>query len=181
MKFRLMKIALLLSIAVFGLTPVLVAAQTPTATDADLKLDIISLTNTDRTAHSVGLLKENSLLTQAAQQKANDMLARQYFSHVAPDGGTPWQWFRANGYTYLYAGENLAMNFYTAGDVETAWMNSPTHRANVLNGTYKNIGIGIARGTYQGQSVIIIVEFFGTQQTVVKAKSKPSVTLAAIR
>ena len=151
-------------LVLFGLTPAFAFAQSTTATtspDRELKNSIVALTNANHSAYNLSSLTENAALTAAAQKKADDMLARQYFAHVSPTGGTPWQWMRSSGYSYLYAGENLAMNFYSASDVEAAWMNSPTHRANITDAHYTEMGLGVARGTYKGAPVIFIVEFFG--------------------
>ena len=89
------------------------------------------------------------------------MLAKGYFSHNTPSGQTPWDLITASGYNYITAGENLAVNFTQAENVETAWMNSPDHRANILNKSYQNIGIGIAQGLYQGHQAIFVVQMFG--------------------
>ncbi len=101
-------------------------------------------------------------MDKAAQTKADDMLARGYFSHNTPDGHTPWDFITTSGYNYITAGENLAVNFTQAENVEAAWMNSPGHRANILNKNYQNIGIGISQGTYQGHQAIFVVQMFGT-------------------
>lgn len=131
---------------------------------AVLQSQIISLTNSDRSAQHVQPLTESAALDSAAQQKADDMLSKQYFAHTSPDGITPWYWPLKNNYLYMYAGENLALGFSDAQSVEAAWLASPTHRANILNSKYKNIGIGIAQGMYMGKPAVFIVEEFGTRQ-----------------
>jgi hypothetical protein len=104
----------------------------------------------------------NSLLQVAAQDKVNDMVAKGYFAHTSPQGIAPWYWFQQAGYNYLYAGENLAMNFTDSQDVTTAWMNSPEHRANILSTQFTQVGIATAQGTYDGKPVIYVAEEFGT-------------------
>lgn len=101
-------------------------------------------TNEQRTQNGLSDLSENSLLMQAAQTKANDMVARDYWSHVTPDGRQPWSFITAAGYSYQTAGENLAYGFDNSDDVIAAWMNSADHRANILNTTYQDVGFGIA-------------------------------------
>ncbi len=123
--------------------------------------NIIELTNSSRNTFGLSALIENSLLDAAAQKKAEDMVANQYFAHVSPQGKTPWDFISAEGYKYMVAGENLAVNFQSAEGVESAWMNSPGHKANILNKDYKDIGIGIAEGTYQGSNAIFVVQMFG--------------------
>src|SRR3989338_3495714 len=103
--------------------------------------DIVSLTNTERVRGGVSILKENTMLTAAAQAKAADMATRGYFSHTGPDGKKPWAWVTAAGYDYQYAGENLAVRFVDSTDVVVAWMGSPTHRANVVKPQYNHISV----------------------------------------
>jgi len=121
---------------------------------------IVALANADRTANGKGLLVEDPVLKKAAQAKAEDMAKKGYFAHVDPSGNRPWMWFKKFGYYYWSAGENLAVSFDDPAALESAWMNSPTHRANILTGAYKRVGIGIAQGTYQGRPANYIVEFF---------------------
>jgi hypothetical protein len=102
------------------------------------------------------------LLTVAAQDKANDEATKGYFAHTSPQGLTPWYWFQQVGYNFDYAGENLAVNFSDSEDVTTAWMNSPEHRANILNTDFTQIGIAAAQGVYEGEPTTFVVEEFGT-------------------
>lgn len=165
MKIRLnTALVSLLTLTLFACAPIEAFAQNSSVSSSTLAADIIARTNTDRAFYHKAALTENTALDAAAQKRADDMLAQQYFAHTAPDGTTPWSWFRQAGYSYTYAGENLAMNFDAAADVEVAWMNSPGHRANILNGNYKHIGIGVAHGIYEGKETTIIVEFFGAHR-----------------
>ncbi|MES2135352.1 MAG: CAP domain-containing protein [Patescibacteria group bacterium] len=123
---------------------------------------LTALTNNDRATNGVGALVEEPLLTVAAQKKATDMAEKGYFSHVTPDGKTPWYWLDLVGYKYTYAGENLAVNFTDSKDVEDAWMKSPTHRANIVKSEFTRIGIGTAQGVYEGKDVTFVVQFFAT-------------------
>lgn len=122
---------------------------------------LVDETNQDRVAANLAPLAENPILTAAAQQKANDMAAKGYFSHTSPEGLTPWHWFQKVGYAYTYAGENLAVNFSDSNDVTNAWMRSPDHRANILNPNYTQIGIATAPGNYQGAPTVFVVQLFG--------------------
>lgn len=123
---------------------------------------LVDLANGDRTARSVGTLTVNPVLVAAAQAKANDMATYGYFSHISPQGVDPWHWFEQAGYTFTYAGENLAVDFSDSADVNTAWMNSPTHRENILNPNYTEIGIATAQGMYKGRLTTFVVQEFGT-------------------
>ncbi len=136
---------------------------------------LIDQTNTVRLEESLQTLTPNPLLEKAAQLKANDMAEKGYFSHNTPDGKTPWYWFDLAGYKYAAAGENLAVNFIDSKDVTNAWLNSPLHRANILNGRYTEIGIATAKGTYKGKEVIFVVQEFGRPL----AKKKATTSLAS--
>lgn len=131
--------------------------------------NIISLTNQERKNFGLKGLKKNAALTDAANAKARDMLAHSYFAHNSPDGKTPWDWIKASGYHYLKAGENLAVNFHTAEDVDSGWMASASHRANIINPGYTEIGVGTATGEYEGVSATFVVQMFGDPATTLAA------------
>lgn len=122
---------------------------------------LVELTNEDRAKEELGTLSVNPLLVAAAQAKADDMAAKGYFAHVTPDGYQPWHFIQEAGYEYSSAGENLAVNFSDSENVEDAWMNSPTHRANILNAKFTEIGIATAKGEYQGRTTTFVVQMFG--------------------
>lgn len=124
--------------------------------------EVVNLTNQKRTAAGLSELVLNQTLSGAAYTKGQDMLAKDYWAHVAPDGTQPWKFFSDFGYRYRYAGENLARDFSNATDAVNAWMNSPTHRENILNPKYKEIGIGIVEGDLSGSDTTLIVQFFGS-------------------
>jgi uncharacterized protein YkwD len=131
------------------------------ATDVSAS-ELLADTNVQRTANGEGGLNLNSQLDNAAQAKANNMAALNYWSHDTPSGQPPWVFIQAAGYSYTAAGENLAYGFDTSQDVLTAWMGSPDHRANILNGAYRDVGFGIANSTnYQssGPETIIVAEY----------------------
>lgn len=123
---------------------------------------LVDLANADRASANVGTLVVSPILTAAAQAKANDMAVKGYFAHVSPEGLDSWHWFKLEGYSFTYAGENLAADFSDSADVERAWLNSPTHRANLMNGHFTEIGIATAEGTYQGHPTTFVVQMFGT-------------------
>ncbi len=123
---------------------------------------VISETNQHRVKHGKQALVENKKLDRSAQVKADDLLKRQYFAHEAPDGTAIDDLVRDQDYSYIKIGENLALgNFLSNADVVTAWMNSPGHRANILDSQYTEIGIGVARGLYEGHMVYFAVQHFG--------------------
>lgn len=122
---------------------------------------LVDLANQDRSLYQLTPLTRNSTLEAAAREKANDMAKYSYFAHISPTGITPWYWFTKNGYRFLYAGENLAINFTDSGDVNTAWMNSPGHRANILNQQFTEIGIATAEGMYEGRPTTFVAQYFG--------------------
>lgn len=123
---------------------------------------LVDETNQQRQSDGVGALTVSPLLTAAAQDKANDMAQNGYFAHTSPSGLTPWYWFEKVGYAFSFAGENLAVNFTDSQEVTNAWMNSPEHRANILDGNYTEVGIATAEGTYDGKPAVYVAEEFGT-------------------
>jgi hypothetical protein len=122
---------------------------------------LVELANDDREAQALHELTVDPELVAAAQAKADDMAAKGYFAHETPEGYDSWHWFNQVGYEYSYAGENLAVDFTESADVERAWMASPTHRDNILNDNYTEIGIATAKGTYKGRDAIFAVQMFG--------------------
>ena len=124
--------------------------------------DLVNLTNAKRAELGLPTLSVNQALANAASLKASDMMAKNYWSHTSPDGTTPWYFFGASGYSYLYAGENLARDFMDSGSVVSAWMNSPTHKANIVSPRYHDIGIAVVSGNFMGQETTLVVQMFGT-------------------
>ena len=131
------------------------------------------LTNQDRAVHGLTGVTEDALLDAAAQYAAEDMAANGYFSHVSPDGKDPWYWLNQVGYRYSYAGENLAVNFTDSEDVQTAWMESPTHKANIMKREYTHVGFGTANGIYEGKETTFVVEFLAAPPTSFESGLRP--------
>jgi len=135
---------------------------------------IVDRTNTNRLEERLPGLTISPLLKKAARLKAKDMAEKGYFSHNGPDGAAPWAWLENVGYDFVSAGENLAVHFIDSSDVVAAWMNSPSHRANILNGRYTEIGVAAATGNYNGKEGIFVVQFFGRPAVeIVKAPAPP--------
>ncbi|WKZ29122.1 MAG: CAP domain-containing protein [Patescibacteria group bacterium] len=124
--------------------------------------NIVRLTNAARSALGMEDLVVDSRLSRAAAGKAEDMVINSYFAHTSPTGVTPWSWIRGQGYQYLHAGENLAVHLFSAEGVHEGWMASPSHRDNIVNGKFADIGVGVARGTYEGFDTVFVVQMFGT-------------------
>jgi CBS domain-containing protein len=144
--------------------------QAGTFLSAVLPAEVIALTNAERMQTGGNVLAENPLLSLAAKRKAEDMAARGYFSHTGPDGKEPWTWIAEAGYGY---------RFDESSDVVRAWMASPTHRANIVKPVYKEIGIGVAQGVYEGVPATFVVQYFGTQQASLAAAPAPSESVPA--
>lgn len=123
---------------------------------------IIELTNASREEKGESSLAANGKLAGAATEKAEDMIAKNYFSHTSPEGTTPWHWIEETNYEYNFAGENLAMDFHTAEKMQETWMASPTHRANILNEKYKEIGAAVKTGLLNGHQTVLVVVMFGS-------------------
>lgn len=136
--------------------------------------NILVLTNAARTTAGLPALGMNTMLSSAAQAKAASMLEEQYFAHQSPDGRMPWNFIRSTGYTYQHAGENLAVHFQQAEDVHAGWMASPTHRANILDNRYTEIGVGVSSGNFEGVPAIFVVQMFGTPMTQPTQPTQPT-------
>lgn len=123
--------------------------------------ELVTLQNSERSRNSLNTLSLNPLLSSSAQKKAEIMVQTDCWSHYCPQGEEPWIYFREVGYRYEHAGENLAEGFNDAERMVNAWMNSPTHRDNILNQNFNEVGIGIAFGDFQGKkdNVVIVVHF----------------------
>jgi len=133
---------------------------------------VIELVNKARVEYGVEPLTPNEKLTKAAGDKAEDMVKNGYFSHTSPKGATPWVWFDKNNYDYKYAGENLAMDFLTSESQQKAWMESETHRKNILNPEFQEVGVAVKQGLINGKITIITVQEFGSRTDYVKPASK---------
>jgi uncharacterized protein YkwD len=143
--------------------------------------EVVRLTNIKRSEAGLSPLVLNQVLSNAAYSKGQDMINRDYWAHVSPDGTQPWKFFKDFGYSYRYAGENLARDFSSASSAVDAWMNSPTHKENMLNPKYKEIGIGVIEGDLAGSDTTIIVQFFGSKYTdTVKQPLAQAVTTETI-
>lgn len=136
---------------------------------------VIAQTNQRRQQLGLPALTTNSVLSTAAQLKAADMFANQYWAHTSPQGKEPWDFIRSAGYSYQAAGENLARDFMGTSEMIDAWMNSPTHRANIVNSRYQEIGIAVVNGTLQGTETTLVVQIFGRPRV---NTAQPAVTPA---
>ncbi len=143
------------------------AAVSPSALSAE---QIILLTNQARQRASLMTVTSDRRLMQAAQAKAEAMAAAQHFAHALPDGRRAWDFMRSADYRYAHAGENLAIHFTSEKRMVQAWLASPTHRAVILNARYEHIGIGIARGEFQGHRGWYVVQILATEMRTTPAR-----------
>lgn len=137
---------------------------------------LLNLTNQERKSLGVTPLRENSKLNRAAYLKAKDMLGKDYFAHTSPDGLNPWYWFSKVGYNYQYAGENLAIDFLDSEELYQAWDNSPSHRENIINSKYKEIGIAVLTGEFEGAETTVVVQLFGAPIKALAKEPSPTIT-----
>ncbi len=158
-------VAILVSIVISGWRP---AGNTLAyATNTSIS-GLLAGTNSQRAAHGQPVLTLSSQLNSAAQAKANDMTARNYWSHNTPEGQEPWIFVDAAGYKYLKAGENLAYGFMDSDGTITGWMNSPSHKANMLDSAFGEVGFGFANAAdYNGSGAqTVVVAMYGKPQTL---------------
>lgn len=135
---------------------------------------VLELTNQSRIANNLVPYQLNYDLSVAALAKANDMIENGYFAHHSPDGRKPWDWINRDNYRYLLVGENLAMNFSAANSAHQALMDSESHRKNILNDKYSDIGLAVVTGEINGQTTNILVELFAVEQEPILATTEES-------
>lgn len=156
----------ILGVFILGVLGLSIALASPSLRSGQLaavvSARLVDLTNKDRASDTLAQLTVSPSLTAAAQAKADDMAEKGYFAHTSPEGLDSWHWFKQEDYSFAYAGENLAVDFTDSDDVNQAWLDSPTHRANILNGHFTEIGIATAKGTFEGHSTTFVVQMFGT-------------------
>ena len=133
--------------------------QVLTVPTVDTKVDsfereVVRLVNVERRKNGLSELEYNWQLSRVARYKSEDMRDRGYFSHTSPTYGTPYQMMRSFGITYRTAGENIAKGQTSPEAVVKGWMNSSGHRANILNPSFTEIGVGFASGNYWTQMFI---------------------------
>jgi uncharacterized protein YkwD len=131
------------------------------ATDISIS-KLFTLTNKERERSNLPTLKMSSELSVAAEKKAEDMFKNDYWSHFGPHGESPWDFIKQSGYQYEYAGENLAKNFLFSQNVVDAWMNSPTHKENIVKKEYAEVGYAVKNGMLNGEETTLVVQMFGT-------------------
>lgn len=137
--------------------------------------DLLQYTNSRRSDARVGSVSINETLSKAAHAKAQDMFAHNYWAHTSPQGKEPWDFITAAGYDYLYAGENLAVDFSDSKDVVDAWYESPSHKANLLSSHYTDIGFAVVNGELEGRKTTLIVQMFGYPRGARLAQAPPAV------
>ena len=121
----------------------------------DYEKEVVRLVNEIRDQNGLNALVEDWELSRVARIKSQDMRDNNYFSHTSPVYGTPFQMIKNFGISYRSAAENIAKGQTTPKAAVNAWMNSPGHRANILNATYKKIGMGyVSSGNYWTQMFI---------------------------
>lgn len=133
--------------------------NTTTVTSTNMNQDekeVFNLINTQRANNGLSALKEDAEVQKVARIKAQDMVNNNYFSHTSPTYGSPFDMLKSFGISYKSAGENIAGNSTNSGAVN-AWMNSPGHKANILNSSFNYTGIGVVSSPKYGK---IYVQMF---------------------
>lgn len=153
-KFTLLAIFLLI-VGVF-----LLVKTAAIASDITVE-NLIKLTNKERLKNNLEPLSASPILEKAAKNKADDLLNGQYFSHTSPNGKNFAEWIKEADYQYIYAGENLAMDFITSEGVVKAWMESAGHKKNILSPNYNELAIAVREGKFEGRPTIMVAQLFG--------------------
>lgn len=166
MRIAVLSYKLLLILSIFQIS--LIALWRPVKASALSGGTVIAVVNEFRTQNGLPPLGYSGALTNSATMKANDMFAKNYWSHYSPEGSGPAYFIGAAGYGYISAGENLAKGFSYERSIVNAWMGSDGHRANILNPNFQHMGVGVVAGTLSGISTTAVVAHFG-QATVTPA------------
>lgn len=154
----------------FAIFLVFIIKLTPLSNILGYATDITSeklyqLTNEKRIQNNLPQLIYSEKLSRAAEQKAQDMFDKNYWSHFSPAGESPWRFLESQDYKYEFAGENLAKNFLFSGNVVDAWMASPSHKENILRNEFTEVGFARVDGLLNGQQTTLVVQFFGKPST----------------
>ena len=162
-KFKIIISAALVGISAFSFVGIAKASEiTPE--------NVLYLINRERVYYGVEPLQLDSDLNQAATLKSRDMIGRDYFEHY-DFGLTPWDFIRNQDYSFLYAGENLAMDFQTAEGMVNSWLLSPTHRQNILSPDFNDTGIGVVKGAYTENGKVhettMVTNMFGRKKPAI--------------
>ncbi len=137
--------------------------------------EIVEITNRHRSSEGAGTLSIDRQLQQAAESKLNDMLEVGYWDHYSPDGVAPWEFIVDSGYKYRYVGENLARGFTSSEAIVKGWMASESHRQNMLDNRYDDIGVAFGRGYIDGREYNVVVAMYGSKQPVAVEFSSPTI------
>lgn len=128
---------------------------------------VVATMNVHRIAAGLGPLRADARVVRAADDRMRDMEEQAYWAHVSPEGRAPFEWLRPRGYSYSYAGENLASGFETAEVLVESWMESKGHRDNILSPLFQDCGVSILEGSTLGRS---------TGKSIVVLFARPMVT-----
>lgn len=156
--------AALIAVKAFALTLPLVIPVPSLAEHATEQITpaaIVYHANLARAKLGLQTLKTDKRLALAAQSKAEDMVKLGYFAHESPTGMDALALLTKAGYPARYAAENLAVHFTDASDVQTGWMTSPSHRSNIVDPRYEDVGVGVAPGRFEHRNTVFVVELFG--------------------
>lgn len=127
---------------------------------------MLNLTNQTRKENNLKELTMSEELNLAAKMHVQDMIAKSYFDHTSPSGWEFTNWINQVNYQYQVVGENLAIDFRSAESIHQALMNSPTHRENILNQEFDEIGLAVAEGEINNKKTTILVQMFGKRTAV---------------
>ena len=175
--FGMYSLVVLCSLLVLTITPNFMPGVLGYASDINITT-LLNETNNARSENGLKPLVINKPLSQAAYNKAQDMFKQDYWAHISPTGTEPWDFILKQDYDYIYAGENLAKNFSKSDDVVQAWLESPSHRDNILNSNYQEVGFAVVNGILNGYETTLVVQMFGQprdQSTIASASEYDSI------
>lgn len=128
----------------------------------------LEIVNNIRNEKGVLPLKWDEKLEKVAEEKVNDIILKKYFQHTSPDGTKAWDLILKEGYSYIYAGENLAIDYNSIDEALEAWTQSPSHYQNIISDKYEDYGFAQGEGNIEGHKAKIYVQIFATQGNSIK-------------
>lgn len=149
--------------------------------NSEINIELLhELSNRERIENGLNPLVLNDNLNKSAIDKASHMFTNNYWDHNSPDGIEPWDFIKANDYQYEIAGENLAKDFINPEDVIDGWMNSPTHRDNILKDNYVDVGYAVLDGNLLGKETTLVVAMYGEPKASVKTNGAQSSVMVSL-
>ena len=165
MRSKFLKVCFVFLLVFFSLIPSNESKAEELSEEGSMAEELLILVNDSRTEKGLHPLKQNALLIEVAHQRAEELLEKNYLEHERPNGEKIWQLLVETGYKYQRAGENIGVGFTSMQEIHLALIESDSHRKNILNPYFLEIGISATKGKHEGRETIMVVEIFGARDS----------------